>query len=172
MVKDNITKENQSSQLQNNKKAVDKQYHIGQEVLVAFPKRTLIGNIKFEQPYKDGYMIEAKLGVYTYIIKNVQTNRRHTVHADLLKAKYKESCENVHEKNEQSYRRTCDKNELFSDHKNNPTENVNTPSKEEDDEDPDTRRGGRALRSRGPVQALPNVQQRILERKKTLDGKV
>ena len=70
---------------QQNKTARHVEYEVGQQVLVAFPTRELKGNPKFRKPYAQGFVIQERLGEYTYVIKNEQTGRQHTVHADLLR---------------------------------------------------------------------------------------
>lgn len=64
---------------------------MGERILVAFPFKELKEgrkqNKKLTRPYSDGFVIDEKIGEYTYVIRNVTNGRRHTVHADLLKAR-------------------------------------------------------------------------------------
>ena len=77
---------NRASLAQRNKGAQHVEFLPEQPVLVAFPIRELEGNAKLRKPYSEGYAIQERIGEYTYVVRNVKTGRRHTVHADLLRA--------------------------------------------------------------------------------------
>ena len=81
----NQRQNNDSSLRQRNKGAQHVEFFPDQPVLVAFPVKELQGNPKLKKPYAQGYVIHEKIGDYTYIVRNVNTGRRYTIHADLLR---------------------------------------------------------------------------------------
>ena len=91
LVQSNIEESNRVNQDQHNKGAKHVEFSVGERILVAFPFKELKEgrkqNKKLTRPYSDGFVIDEKIGEYTYVIRNVTNGRRHTVHADLLKAR-------------------------------------------------------------------------------------
>ena len=81
----NQQQSNESSLAQRNKGAQHVEFRPDQAVLIAFPVKELHGNPKLKKPYAKGYVIHEKLGDYTYIVRNINTGRRYTVHADLIR---------------------------------------------------------------------------------------
>ena len=192
LVKENSERENARTRAQNNKNAKHKEFQEQEEVLVAFPNNKPGGNPKFEKPYKPGFIVERRIGEYTYIIRNVANGHRHTVHADLMKSRIGDSEESGNyystwknpeiisrkmqqgqssQQKEDALLECADEeedDELENLQEEETSENATSLSpsaQEEDRTDRLARAEGRQLRSKGPVQQLPNVQKNILERK-------
>ena len=86
LINANAEKAEKGRLTQSNKTAVQKTFIVGQKVLVYYPASHFGSNKKFQQKWVDGYFVDRKIGVNTYILKSLEKSKRLTiVHADRLK---------------------------------------------------------------------------------------
>ena len=66
--------------------AIQRDYQLGENVLLYFPPSHFGGNKKFAQKWVDGYHVDRKIGANTYMLKSSEKGKRLTIaHADRIR---------------------------------------------------------------------------------------